>query len=93
MFRLTATDAGDGNGTTLRVEGRLVGAWVDELAQAVAAAMNGCGRVTLDLSGVSFVDARGVECLRGVAKRGGRLVGRSAFVATLIPEEDRYDSR
>jgi anti-anti-sigma regulatory factor len=91
LFRVSNVAGTDGGKTVLKVEGRLVGAWVDELARAVATAMRGTAQVTLDLDGVSFLETRAVQLLRGMEARGVRLVGGSTFVTTLMGQEDDDD--
>lgn len=66
---------------TLRVEGRLIGPWVDELAQACAGPVEG---MRLDLSGVSFVDDGGAALLRGLVARGAAVSACSGYVAALL---------
>ena len=73
MFRITPTD-GDGE-RTLRLEGRLVEPWVGELLSTCREAASAGCRLMLDLSGVTFVDAAGVACLRGL--RGWSSTGRA----------------
>ena len=82
MLKITTT-ARPG-GTTLLIEGRLVGDWVDELSRAVATARAPETRVALDLSGVTFVDAIGVVFLRTAAASGVDLTHSSDFVSDLI---------
>lgn len=71
----------------LRLEGRLADQWVDELTRAAGGLAPGEAGMTLDLNGISFVDARGVAWLRGARDRGARLIGGSSFITALI--EDR----
>jgi hypothetical protein len=85
VFRLT-TVTEDG-GVVLRLEGRLVGAWVDELARATHGAMDEGTGLTLDLAGVSFADARGIAALRDAAGRGVRITGGSTFVTELMRQD------
>lgn len=82
VLKITAT-ASSGC-TTLLIEGRIVGDWVDELSRAVAAARTAASRVALDLSGVTFVDAIGAVFLRTAAANGVALTNSSAFVSGLI---------
>lgn len=91
MFKLT-TVPGEGNGVTLRVEGRLAAAWVDEFERALGAARSEGAHVTIDLEGLSFADAAGVTVIRGAIEGGARLVGGSQFIGTLIDEERPYDA-
>lgn len=84
MFKLTVT-TGDGH-ATLTLEGRLTGDWAEELAKATATAMANATHVTLELSGLIFVDAQGVARLRDAADRGAVLAGGSTFVTALIAD-------
>ena len=70
------------NGRSLRVEGRLVGAWVDELRQA-------CERHrprTLDVRGLQTVDGDGLKFLRQLALDGISLERPSGYLAALLAE-------
>jgi ATP-dependent Clp protease ATP-binding subunit ClpA len=52
---------------------------------SAGAAMADAGTaITLDLSGLTFVDARGAHMLRSLGERGARLMGGSKYVATLV---------
>lgn len=86
MFKLT-TDRGRGNGVTLRLEGRLAAAWVDEFERALGAARSEGAQVTIDLDGLSFADVKGVTVIREAIKGGVRLVGGSQFIGALIDQE------
>jgi hypothetical protein len=71
------------NGRSLRVEGRLVGAWVDELRQA-------CERHrarALDLHGLQTVDVEGLTLLRQLAVEGIVLDRLSGYLAALLAEK------
>jgi len=70
--------------TTLRIEGRIVGEWVDELSRSVADAQSTTDRIVLDLSQVTFVDAIGAVFLRSAAAHGADVVNSSDFVSGLI---------
>jgi ABC-type transporter Mla MlaB component len=85
VFKLTTVITGDRH-ATLTLEGRLTGEWVEELAKATQAAMANATHVTLELRGLTFVDARGVARLRDAAERGAVLAGGSTFVAALIAD-------
>jgi anti-anti-sigma regulatory factor len=85
VFKLTTVTLGDTE-AVLTLEGRLTSDWVDELARTTAAAMAHATHVTLDLSGLIFVDASGVAMLRHAAHRGARLTGGSTFITALIAE-------
>jgi anti-anti-sigma regulatory factor len=70
------------NGVTLRLEGRVIGPWVEELRRSCDDVLITGARLTLDLSDVSFVDRDGVELFRNLrSRRHVRLSNRSRFVA------------
>ena len=69
---------------TLKVEGKLQGPWVAELAQACDELQGSMGRLSLDLSAVTFVDTHGLELLRGLLKRGVSLAACSGLVAEFL---------
>ena len=65
---------------TLRLEGRIVGPWVEELLQVCEPLVrNGC-HLALDLAEVVFVDEKGVAALCGLSARGTQLVNATPFV-------------
>jgi hypothetical protein len=69
-----------GGDAILRVEGRLVGRWVDEVARLYAEVRRAAPVVGLDLTGVSFLDGGAVELLRGLRNEGVAVEGGSPFV-------------
>ena len=80
MLRITELDATAGS--SLRVEGRLAGAWVDELRQA-------CKRHrtrTLDLRGLQTVDVDGLMLLRQLALDGIALEHLSGYLTALLAD-------
>jgi anti-anti-sigma regulatory factor len=62
----------------LRLEGQLIGPWVDELRRTCDALSH--DRLLLDLAGVSFVDRRGLDLLQSLCGRRVQLRHCSAFV-------------
>ena len=91
MLRITRL-SGD-HPTTLRLEGKLLAPWLRELRDACELAIqhgstNGTApAVTLDLSGVLFVDAPGVGLLRELIAQGVRVTDPSSFVSELLRGE------
>ncbi|MGH8700244.1 MAG: STAS domain-containing protein, partial [Burkholderiales bacterium] len=65
----------------LRLEGRIAGPWIAELQSLCDAALREGSGLTLDLSGVSFLDHSAASLLRGLVQRRVALVGCTAFVA------------
>ena len=70
----------------LKLEGRLTDQWVDELARVAGASTPAGQTATIDVSGLSFVDARGLAWLRGARERGARLTGASTFITALVQD-------
>jgi len=67
--------------TTLRLEGEIMGPWVDELRRSCEPALSRTGgTLTLDLAGVSFVALDGVRLLGRLRDRGVALLNSSPFV-------------
>ena len=73
------------NGTlTLTLAGRLIGAWVHELASECERILATGMRLGLDLALVSFVDADGADLLRALAGRDVTLLHCSPFVVEQV---------
>lgn len=85
MLRITSID--DAEGPRLKLEGKLLGPWADELRAHCAAISNQLGRPQLDLEAVSYVDSAGVGVLQALQAEGFRIVGCSPFVAMILREE------
>lgn len=68
----------------LKVEGRLAGDWVSEVDRACQFGLSQSRGVTLDLSGVTGLDQRGVETLKGMTGKPVRLVGAPPLVQALL---------
>lgn len=65
---------------TFRLEGRVIGPWVDEL-QKVCDPLVGSGtKVVLDLTDVSFADPSGTKLLAGLKARGIKLLNATPFL-------------
>lgn len=63
MLRISVIESSEEE-STLRLEGRVIGPWVDELSRLCASLLKERVSVTLDLSGVSFVDGHGLALFR-----------------------------
>lgn len=85
MLRITRSEK---DGTIwLRLEGKLMGPWVDEFRATVAREASGKNRLNLDLDEVIFVDAEGLRLLRELTHLGHHIPKRSNFVAELLRTE------
>jgi hypothetical protein len=82
VLRITLVERESADGTALRLEGRLAGAWVDELRQA-------CERHrsrTLDLKGLQSVDGAGLILLRQLVLDGVALQHLSGYLTELMAD-------
>jgi ABC-type transporter Mla MlaB component len=83
MLRITRLEHSD-TGPVLKLEGKLVGPWVDEVWQAWGAAVPAAQRPCLDLSALSFADNAGVTLLRTLLEQDVSIVACSGYVAELL---------
>jgi ABC-type transporter Mla MlaB component len=86
MLRITHTQGHD-SVWTLRVEGKLLGPWVTELARSCNELPWSPNHLRLDLSAVTFVDGAGVALLRDLLGCGAMLAACSGLVAELLHVE------
>jgi ABC-type transporter Mla MlaB component len=75
--------------STLRLEGKLLGPWVTELARSCNELACSPDCLRLDLSAVTFVDGPGLTLLRDLLGRGATLAACSGLVAELLHGERR----
>ena len=87
MLKITVT-AMDGTTVTLKLEGRIAGKWVDELRKECNLCLAKGRELILDLSGVSFVDDRGIRVLKTMAGRQVTLVECSLFLSELFKKKE-----
>jgi ABC-type transporter Mla MlaB component len=88
MLRITLAQGHDSI-STFKVEGKLLGPWVAELARSCNELPCSLDCVRLDLSAVTFVDGPGVALLRDLLGRGATLAACSGLVAELLHGEGR----
>jgi outer membrane protein TolC len=84
MLRITTTEVGDK--VSLKLEGKIAGAWVEELARCWQASSHNDKGLVVDLSGVTFVDPAGKKLLCSIAAGGAQLVGSGLMPKSLIDE-------
>jgi hypothetical protein len=84
MLRIWSEESRAGRGVRLRLEGQVREPWLGELERAVADAFARGAAPSLDLAGVSFVDARGVALLRALRTRAVELENCSPFTAAQL---------
>jgi ABC-type transporter Mla MlaB component len=88
LLRITRSE-GSNQTRTLKLQGKLSGAWVSELESTCDNAATGAESVELDLGELTFVDGAGARFLSDLIQRGGRVVACSAFVAEMLHLERR----
>jgi ABC-type transporter Mla MlaB component len=74
----------DGSVVTLRLEGKVLAPWLEELQGICRRSSTGGVQVRLDLDAVTFADAAGAALLRELIRRGITVTRCSAFVAELL---------
>ncbi|MBZ5564614.1 MAG: TolC family protein [Acidobacteriia bacterium] len=84
MLRITTSD--DGATLTMKLEGKLVGPWVEEVDRGWRATWGTRKSVAVDLTGLTFIDASGKKLLAAFYRQGGKLLG-SGFMAKSTIEE------
>lgn len=87
MLRITQIH--DSHGPRLKLEGKLLGPWTDELRAACAGLTQQVRQPRIDLTEVSFVDAAGIKLLEDLRGEGFDLTACSHFVATVLHTEQR----
>jgi hypothetical protein len=68
----------------LKIEGAIVGPWVEELSKACARPAVPPRPLHLDLSTVAFVDTAGERLLHELIRQGAAITASSSFVAELL---------
>jgi hypothetical protein len=93
MLRITISK--NLNGTTLRVEGKLVGPWVDELERTWRglAALPGDAAVAVDLTDITFVSEEGKRLLQTMYGEGAKLKASGCVTRRLTEEIEQSFSR
>jgi ABC-type transporter Mla MlaB component len=82
MFRVTHARH-DETGDTLKLEGKLVEPWVSEVRNLVQNGEMG-RRPGLDLSGLTYVDASGVDLLDQLVEQGFQVVFSAPYITELL---------
>ena len=82
MLKITVSGQ-DSSRRIIKLEGKLLQAWVDEVRRLCVEAEEG-SLPSLDLSGLSFVDRPGTELLQQLLRQGVLIESCSPFVVELL---------
>jgi hypothetical protein len=89
MLRISKLADHEGQ-AVLRLDGEVVGPWVDELARICAEATSRdhaqAPGLILDLTGVSFLDAKAIALLRGLVTGHVSVTNYSVFIGEQLKE-------
>jgi len=85
MLRIARIDVeGSAPIQTFRLEGKLLGPWVNELNRVCEERQVPPSCLRLDLSAVTFVDSAGAKLLDDLIRQGASIVGCSGFIAEML---------
>jgi anti-anti-sigma regulatory factor len=91
MVRISVVELSRG-AVTLRVEGRITGASVEELRTACDVHASGDeSHLSLELADVSFADAAGIVLLKALGSRGVSLRHANPFLAEQLKEGASFE--
>ena len=92
MLRITEQRNMEHDSLTVTLEGRLAGQWVKELTRYLGeASVNGSKGTTIDLTGVTFIDAEGKVLLAHLSQQGVRLRASGCLTRSVVEEITRAD--
>ncbi len=77
----------------LKLEGRVVGEWVDLVARECAAARRECDRVVFDMGDVTYADQRGLTMLRSLDPRAVRMIHCAPLLRDQLSENGASPER
>jgi hypothetical protein len=79
MLKISETES-SGHAITLKLEGRIVGPWVEELSRVCETLMIDGRQLNLDLADVALADLHGVRVLSTLKSKAVTIVNCSPFV-------------
>jgi hypothetical protein len=83
MLRISIIESLD-DAITLRLEGRIIDRWVEELSRSCEPILAERRRLILDLAGVRFLDREAITLLWNLKRRQVSFVNCSQFVANKL---------
>jgi outer membrane protein TolC/ABC-type transporter Mla MlaB component len=76
----------DQTSSTLLLEGKLAGPWVNEVQNSWQAERANAQKVCLDLNGVTFIDAEGKALLTKLHQEGATLISKGCLIRAIIAQ-------
>ena len=70
--------------TTLQLDGRVTGKWVELLRESAESVLDEDKQLTVDLKNVCFIDCEGIAVLKGLIDRGADPINAPLFVQEQI---------
>ena len=86
MLRISRLESTDQE-VTLSLDGTLSGPWVAELSAACNSVLAERRKLSLDLTGLGYLDAHGASLLHGLRERSVALLNVSRFVVELLKRD------
>jgi hypothetical protein len=90
MLKIERVDGGTSSShsiPTLKLEGKLVGPWVDELSRACEGLQTLPSGLCLNLAAVTFIDLAGLNLLGDLIRRGATISECTGFVDELLSRD------
>ncbi|MFZ0818458.1 MAG: TolC family protein [Candidatus Acidiferrales bacterium] len=84
MLKITVNH--DESLTNLILEGKLAGPWVAELNASWEAEKTQSSKISVDLGGVTFIDADGRSLLKRIYQQGGKLIAKGCLTRAIVAE-------
>jgi hypothetical protein len=85
VLRITRVDDGASDSIpTLKLEGKLLGPWVDELRRVCEELHTPPTGLCLNLAGVTFIDPAGIELLGDLIRLGATISACTGFVDEML---------
>jgi ABC-type transporter Mla MlaB component len=91
MLRISVTQSSE-NAVTLLLEGKVMDRTIEQLKESCDQALSRNQRLTLDLSGVSFVNRKAIAVLQQLLASEVTMVNCSGFVAEQLKAEESSSS-
>lgn len=91
MLKITV-QRGNASTLSLKLEGKLLEPWLDELRKAIGGRQSALQGLELDLAALTFVDAAGARALLALLRQGATLTACSGYVAAVLklqPDQGR----